>query len=220
MLALPELRGMRFPDEYVVRMFFKERLHTAPVHVLELGSGSGNNLMLFQQYGWRTTGIDIDPASLDDARHNLGQAVLAPATLIQADLSSGLRDLPQACDAILLPSVNYYIPRQGFETLLRQCKDLLKPGGVLYLRSRTTADWRFARGREVERNGFVLDCPETGERGLLNVFYEAAELLEMLAAGIGPLEGQASLRVRYENLQSGSVIANDDIVIWGRRPRA
>lgn len=62
---------MRFPDEYIVRMFFKEGLQHSPGRVLELGCGSGNNLMLFHEFGWQVVGVDISTASLSDAVHNL-----------------------------------------------------------------------------------------------------------------------------------------------------
>lgn len=40
------LRGLRFPDDYIVKMFFKEGLQHHPGKVLELGCGNGNNLIL------------------------------------------------------------------------------------------------------------------------------------------------------------------------------
>ena len=50
-MKITELRGLRFPDDYIVKMFFKEGLHRAPGRVLELGCGSGNNLSLFSAFG-------------------------------------------------------------------------------------------------------------------------------------------------------------------------
>lgn len=216
MQALSKLRGMRFPDEYVVRMFFKEGLQRCPGRVLELGCGSGNNLLLFNEFGWKVIGLDISAESLSDARHNLAGG-LETVTLLQADLAQGMPALPGEFDAIILPSFNYYIPRASFRNLLTDCNRLLKTGGLFFLRSRTCEDWRYGRGREVEHNGFVLDCTETGEKGLLNVFYRVDELTDTLTAGMGALHNRQILKVRYENPQGGVVIVNDDIVMWGRR---
>ncbi len=211
---LSELRGMRYPDEYVIRMFFKEQLHQKPGSVLELGCGSGNNLLLFQGFGWSTTGIDISAGSLDDASHNLGSRGVH---LIQADLSNSQPDVDGEFDCILLASVNYYVPRKAFIKLLTWLRPKLRPGGVFYIRSRLVDDWRFGRGTEVEPNGYQLTCSETGERGLLNVFYSADELSDLLATHGNRLDGIQRLSVRYDNPQGGMIIGNSDVVIWGRR---
>ena len=216
MQSLSALRGMRFPDEYIVRMFFKEGLERAHGTVLELGCGSGNNLLLFYEFGWQVVGIDISAHSLADARHNLSSGQGA-VTLLQADLAQAMPSLSGIFDVIILPSFNYYVPRVKFLQLLADCNRLLKAGGLFYLRFRTLQDWRFGRGQEVERNGFVLECTETGEAGLLNVFYSATEMLGLVAAHVGTLQRSQVLKVHYENVQNGMTVVNDEIVVWGRR---
>jgi len=216
MQPLSSLRGMRFPDEYIIRMFFKEELHLSPGRVLELGCGSGNNLLLFQEFGWQVFGIDISSESLADARHNLAGSS-ETVNLYQADLAQDMPEFSGEFDAIILPSFNYYIPRSSFQNLLGDCGRLLKKDGVFFLRSRTLEDWRCGRGREVERNGFILERAETGEKGLLNVFYRVDELIDIITVSMGELHNRQILKVRYENPQGGGIIANDDVVIWGRR---
>ena len=216
MPALSDLRGLRYPDEYVVRMFFKEGLHGNHGRVLELGCGSGNNLMLFQGFGWEVTGIDISEESLADARHNLGD-VDQKVSLHRSDLAREFPNLEGDFDVIILPSVNYYMSRACFVKILVQCGLLLKPDGLFYVRSRTCNDWRYGRGHEVEPNGFMLQCTETGEKGLLNVFYERNELIDAIGLHMCALRNLQVLSVRYENPQSGIVISNDDLVLWGRK---
>jgi SAM-dependent methyltransferase len=210
------IRGLRFPDDYVIKMFFKEGLHLRPGRVLELGCGSGNNLMLFKSFGWDVVGVDVNPESLADARFNLADSG-QPAILMQTDLSHGFPVIAGLFDAVILPSFNYYVSRSRMVELFSACSKLLKrPGGMFFLRSRTLDDWRYGRGIEVERNGYLLQCTETGEEGLLNVFYSAQELIEIMASTIGELQGQQILKTRCENPQHGSVITNDDLVFWGR----
>lgn len=216
MQVLSKLRGMRFPDEYIVRMFFKEGLQHKPGRVLELGCGSGNNLLLFHEFGWQVVGVDISAESLADARHNL-EGESEAVTLLQADLAQGMPALTGEFDVIILPSFNYYVPRASFRERLADCNRLLRDGGLYYMRSRTCEDWRYGRGREVERNGFVLECTETGEKGLLNVFYKKDELIEMIETTIGEIHDRQILELMFENPQSGVTIRNNDIIIWGRR---
>ena len=216
MQAVRNLRGMRYPDDYVIRMFFKEGLQGTPGRVLELGCGSGNNLLLFSQFDWQVVGFDVSAESLADATHNLSDAP-DTAILLQADLARGMPNLSGQFDAIILPSFNYYVPRSSFLRLLADCNRLLMPDGLFFLRFRTRQDWRYGRGREVERDGFVLECSETGEKGLLNVFYDSDELRAMVETSLGQLRQRQILRMRYENTQSGTIITNDEVVIWGRR---
>ena len=63
-------KGLKFPDEYLTRFFFKEKLYKKKNNVLELGCGNGNSLNLFYQYGWDTIGIDIDPINIKRAKNN------------------------------------------------------------------------------------------------------------------------------------------------------
>jgi SAM-dependent methyltransferase len=213
MRPIAELRGLRFPDEYVVRMFFKEGLHRRTGHALELGCGSGNNLMLYTGFGWQVTGVDNDAASLADAEHNLEGG----ATLIECDLAERVPEFAiNAFDAVLMPSVNYYVPRAAFVRLLESCSTTLRPGGMFYIRSRLPEDWRHGRGIQEGPGAFRLQCRETGEYGLLNVFYDADELWSLIETHLAPLSQPQRLRVSYDNPQGGLVIRNADIVIWGR----
>jgi SAM-dependent methyltransferase len=216
MQAVRNLRGMRFPDVYVVRMFFKEGLQRSPGRVLELGCGSGNNLRLFHEFDWQVVGIDISAELLSDAAHNLSDRP-ETVTLLQADLAHGMPQLTGQFDAIVLPNFNCYIPRSSFFRILAECNALLAPGGLFFVISRTRQDWRFGRGREVERDGFVLDFSETGEKGLLNVFYDSDDLRAMVEGSLGSLRPCQILKMRYENAQNGAIVTNDEVVIWGRR---
>jgi SAM-dependent methyltransferase len=215
MRSIAELRGLRFPDEYVVKMFFKEGMHRRCGRVLELGCGSGNNLLLFAAFGWHVTGVDYDAAALADARYNLEDV----GNWVQCDLAVTVPSaLETQFDAILLPSVNYYIPRDAFVRMLDFCAQRLAPAGRFYLRARLPEDWRFGRGREEGRNAFRLECAETGERGLLNVFYTESELADLLRENLGGLLQMQTLHVTADNPQSGVIVRNADIVMWGTRP--
>jgi SAM-dependent methyltransferase len=213
MRTLPELRGVRFPDDMLLRMFFKEQLQRMPGRVLELGCASGNNLMLFAAFGWDVTGVDVNSTSIADARYNLEGA----GTIIQCDLAANLPSLEShAYDVILMPSVNYYLPRAAFVRTLDECRRLIKAGGLFYIRSRLPEDWRWGRGTPEGPGVFRLQCHETGEYGLLNVFYGAEELWELIVSRVGELRPAQRLCATFDNPQNGVVVRNADIIIWGR----
>jgi hypothetical protein len=213
--ALSDIRGLRYPDESLIRHFFRERLHERPGRAVELGCGSGSNLMLYQGFGWRVEGADIDRASLDDARWNLGP----DAVLVEADLSKTTpAELAGPYDALLLPSSLYYLGFDSAEKLARDFAPRLSPGCAVYLRVRMTDDYRWGRGEKLSAQTFRLATPETGEAGLINCFYTETQAVELMRRTLD-LRDVTTLRVRFDNVQSGVLVpGNSDLVLTGRTP--
>lgn len=220
MSQLKKLRGMRYPDEYVIRMFYKESLDKlgGGGKVLELGCGSANNLLHFASYGWCVTGVDCSEESLEDARNNLDVFGLN-GVLIQHDLNFGAPKFDELFNLLLLPSTLYYLSRDAAEGLLLEIKEVLAPNALIYLRMRLPDDHRFERGILEGRNSYRLTCDYTGELGLLNVFWEEYELVTLLHRifGITP-DSVTKLRFSFENYQNRRLVRNSDIVLWGRIP--
>lgn len=211
MKSITERRGLRFPDEFLVRHFFRSNRHSRPGRVLELGCGNGSNLECYAAYGHLTTGVDISEASLADAHWNFE----GEGDWIAHDLSNGLPPLNGAFDTILMPSSMYYIPRQSFIRCLQQLTKHLATEAAFFIRMRTLADYRFGRGLPVEHNGFQLNTIETGEKDLLNVFYGEYEICEILRLHLGVTEFN-TLHVQFESERpGGGVIFNSDVLISG-----
>ncbi len=215
MRPLREIRGLRFPDEFLVRWFFRTRLDTRPGRVVELGCAAGANLGLFQEFGWTVEGADIDRVSLDNARWNLGDDV----PLIEADLSRATPpELAGPYDALLLPSSIYYLGFVAAERLIADMAPRLRPGCEVYLRVRLVDDYRFGRGEEVAPLTFRLDTPETGEAGLINQFYTEGSVIDLLRRTLD-LRELVPLRLRFDNVQSGRLVpGNSDLILTGRTP--
>jgi len=219
-MNIPKLRGLKYPDEFVIKFFFKNQLHARTGRVLELGCGNGNNLQLFHEHGWNVVGLDISPESLSDAEHNFTLTTQAEVRhqFFLRDLSVGLgNNIPGKFDVVLLPSVLYYIPRRSMALVLQELQHYVSSEALIFLRSRSVRDYRYRRGEEVERNGYRLAEAETGEHGLLNVFYYEWELVDMLREhlGLNPITSEV-LTVEFQNPQQGVPVNNADIVIWGR----
>ena len=168
MQRLKDIRGLKFPEEYLIRFFFKHGLHNATGKVLEAGCANGCNLRLFREYGWDTVGIDISGDSICDAEANFAAMPGADSgyRFIRHDLTGGLpSDLEGPFDCLLFPSSLYYIPRASAVRVLSEARRLARPGAAIYLRMRTLGDFRFGRGEQVELHAFRLTTEITGERG-------------------------------------------------------
>ncbi len=218
-MNIAQLRGMRYPDEYLVRFFYKQGLHLSPGRVLELGCGSANNLIHFSAYGWEAVGIDFDVQSIADGRYNLSSSGLE-GQMIQHDLNVGLpQDLHGPFQALLLPSTLYYLNRDAAWLCMRESAGMLSPGAAIYLRMRLPDDHRVGRGALEGPSAWRLDIEYTGEKGALNVFWDEHELLDLLAETLNLTPKRLTLlRVAYENVQDDKLIRNSDLVIWGRLP--
>ncbi len=215
MRALPDIRGLKYPDEFVIRHFFRRGLHQKTGRVVELGGGTGNNLSLYAAYGWDLVDVDYSAEALADCRWNLGEAV----TLVEADLSKGLPDLgPDLIDVLLIPNLLCYLTDAQARTVLSAARARLAPGAEVFVRTRLTDDYRCGKGVEEEPNGWRLNTPETGEAGLFNLFYTEDGLVSRLADALGLTEITA-LKVKFDNIQNGvRVEPNSDLVVWGVVP--
>lgn len=212
MRALPEIRGLKYPDEFIARHFFKRGLHQRTGKVVELGGGTGNNLSLYAAYGWTLVDVDYSARALEDARWNLGEA----ATLIQADLSQGLPDAVEGpIDVLLIPNLLCYLTDAQARLVLTQARERLAPNAEIFVRTRLIDDYRYGRGVAEEPDGFRLATPETGEEGLFNLFYTEAGLVNRLRDELGLTQPDV-FHVRFDNLQAGvRVPSNSDLVVWG-----
>lgn len=208
---IPEWIGLKYPDEFLVRHFFKMGLHSLAGRVLELGCGNGSNLGVYAHHGWEVTGLDIDDAAIEAAKHNIQGGAFHVA-----DLSHPFtHHLSGSYDALLLPSVLYYLPRQACERALKTIKPFLKTGAPVYWRMRLKDDYRYGRGEAIEPDGFRLDIPETGEKGAINVFYDQDTLVTMGQRWLG-LSDIVPQKLLFDNVQNGQMIRNSEIILWGR----
>lgn len=212
MRALPDIRGLKYPDEFIARHFFKRGLHQRTGRVVELGGGTGNNLSLYAAYGWDLTNVDYSAAALADCRWNLGDDV----TLIEADLSKGLPDLGGApIDVLLIPNLLCYLTSAQATAVLTAARARLAPGAEVFVRTRLIDDFRCGKGVEEEPNGWRLATPETGEAGLFNLFYTEDGLVRRLVEELG-LTQPTALKVAFDNIQNGVFVSpNSDLVVWG-----
>jgi SAM-dependent methyltransferase len=218
MLDLTRQRGLKYPDEFLLRFFFIHNSHKRTGRVLELGCGNGNNLALYHTYGWEVVGVDVNAQSLQSAAINFE----GRGKFLHHDLSQGLPPLNGPFDVVLMPASLYYVPQGALVRCLKELCPLLCSGALFYIRMRLRDDYRYGRGRQIAPHSFILDTPETGEAGCLNVFYSEEELKTLLESHLGVMgQNLTVLRCRFDNVRAGRVVPdNSDVIIWGKLSRA
>jgi 2-polyprenyl-3-methyl-5-hydroxy-6-metoxy-1,4-benzoquinol methylase len=98
--------------------------------VLELGCGDGWNCGQFADAGMTVTGVDWSVNGIDHARRLVPNARFVCG---DAREPAVLAELEPPFDGVALVEVIEHVPPADCPALLRQCADLLKPGGTLVL---------------------------------------------------------------------------------------
>jgi len=75
-------------------------------------------------------------------------------------------------DGVVCFGVLYYNDFGGLQKAVAEIRRILKPGGKAFIFSRTTDDYRFGKGKRVEKNTFVLDIEDTNEKGMMMHFLD------------------------------------------------
>ena len=159
-MLTPDINGLKFPDESLVRFFFKSDLNNISESVLELGCGSGNNLRLFYEYGWDVTGVDLSAQAISDATNNLSRLqseyqLRNNFQLIHDNMLHFFQNFSmKAFHTVLFPSSLFYLRYEDILTTLELLAKNVKPGGFLFFKLLTDSDYRFHNNNKVSLGDF------------------------------------------------------------------
>ncbi|MBI4347071.1 MAG: class I SAM-dependent methyltransferase [Elusimicrobia bacterium] len=135
--------------------------------VLDVGCATGDYTFLFARKGFRMTGVDLSPRSIETARAKAAVLGLPDIDFIHSDAET-LAELPTAAfDGVVSFSALRYVPR--LDAALGSIKRVLRPGGVATLDFPnrhspwfTLLKWPFAVERHPYDNLYTAD--EIAER--------------------------------------------------------
>jgi ubiquinone/menaquinone biosynthesis C-methylase UbiE len=166
-----------YPSEHVVRFLMASRSvfdEQRPKRFLDIGAGAGRHTMLAAELGFEAFGTDISFTGLDHARKRLRQSGF-PARLMQAStLALPFRDHSFAL--ALSYGVFYYGTANEMKGAIAEMRRVLVPGGRALVILRTTDDYRFGKGKQLEHNTFQLEITETNECGSIQHFLTANDV--------------------------------------------
>jgi cyclopropane fatty-acyl-phospholipid synthase-like methyltransferase len=142
--------------------FLKDR---RPGRAIDLGCGTGTNVITLTRLGWQVTGVDFIPAAIRQAEDKLKKAGLA------ADLKVGdvtrLEEIAGPFDLALDLGCFHSLPEREQKTYLGRLKQLMAPGGTWFL---------YAFVRQNEEDGGIGLTP--GDLNKMQAFFHLRKRLD------------------------------------------
>ena len=221
-MNISDIKGMKYPDEYFIKYFFKQGFHCEEKKFfLEFGSSNGNNLSLPYQYGHDVVGVDFDETLIAYAEENFKKLQEDNTFEFAVDdmRSFAKKRKNLQADVLLLPNIINYISRDEFVSFLHTMvkHKNIKKGAEIFIRCRTPKDFRFGIGEYIDNNSYKMpdDYHDTGEAGCLNRFYTPVELVDILKREL-QLKEFKLFESNCQNEHSGKIVLNSDIILWGK----
>lgn len=170
--GLAAARGM---DIYLLDQLLRGRIQPG-TRVLEVGCGSGRNLVYFLQAGYDVGALDREPAAIRGLRALASK--IAPhveASSFRAERVEETTFAEESADLVISCAVLHFAKSdREFESVLFGSWRLVAPGGVLFCRLASTIG---LEGRFVPIEGRRFRQPDGSERYLV----DEAMLLELTA---------------------------------------
>lgn len=117
--------------------------------ILIPGFGYGRNARIFQENGFRVTGIEISETAIQLARKHFGDSI----KVYHGSVSSMPFDQDKY-DGIFCYALIHLLNGEERKKLIKDCYDQLKPDGLMVFISISKNDFRFGQGKEIYKDTF------------------------------------------------------------------
>jgi SAM-dependent methyltransferase len=135
-----------------------------PGRAIDLGCGTGTNVLTLAQNGWEVTGVDFSPLAIRRTRRKMARSGYGAELRVQ-DVTD-LTDLKGPFDFALDLGCFHGLSPAGQSQYIDQIKRLIRPGGTYML-------YTFLKGGPSDRPGL------SDEAGLRALFDAAFELMSL-----------------------------------------
>jgi SAM-dependent methyltransferase len=117
--------------------------------VLIPGFGYGRNAKIFNDQGFKVTGIEISETAIDLAQKHLGDSI----KVYHGSVSSMPFD-KELYDGIFSYSLIHLLNENERVKLIEECYNQLKPNGYMVFVTISKMDFRFGQGKEISKDTF------------------------------------------------------------------
>ncbi len=153
-------------DIYLFDQLLKGRYNDCK-KVIDLGCGSGRNIVYFLRHGYEVHGLDIDPASMDYVKEL--SASLAPENSLTNFCLGRVEEIPYpdaSFDLAICNTVFHFASGpENFDEMVKSVWRVIKPGGYMF--ARLASDIGLESSMQALGNGRYL-MPDGTVRFLVN----------------------------------------------------
>ncbi len=176
----------KYPAEDLIR-FVARNFYRAPdrgrTRILELGCGPGGNLWYLAREGFTVVGIDGSPTAVEQAKTRLDEEVPDWKGEVTCGDITRLPFEDNSCDGAIDSEAIYCNSYADSQTIYREIRRVLKPGGKLFSRTFATGSWGDGTGKEIGSNfWFVAEGPAK-DKGPCR-FTSGADIEDLLSVGL------------------------------------
>lgn len=170
-----------YPSESVVRFLVAARAKDVshPPKLLDIGAGAGRHLLTAAEMGYLPVGLDFSLTGLMHARERLLAKGVTPLLSV-----AGMTCLPfadETFDAVLSYGVFYYGAAGEMKQSICEVLRILKLGAKAFVVLRTSRDYRYGKGTELEPGTFQLNITDTNELNTVQHFVTEEQIPEYFA---------------------------------------
>ena len=218
-MNIADIKGLKYPDEYFIKFFFKFNLHQKKDDTyVELGCSNGCNLMLPYQFNNNVVGVDLDKTLIGYAKENFtSEKSKNSFSFFNQDMREFAKEKKNfQTDVLVLANSIYYIPKNDFIELLNDLNTNFNLGKNIpfFIRFRKPDDFRNNKGKIIDKNSIIIQNGITGEDGAFCKFYETQELIQILQKMLN-LHDFEIMHLKYDNIQNNIKVTSSEAVIWG-----
>lgn len=170
MAAVAQLLGLRPPP-------------VGRCRVLELGSGTGSNLLPLAEDlpDAELVGVDVSGRQVELSQQQAAALGLRNVRFVQLDLMD-LRDQLGDFDYVIAHGLYTWVPLPVRERLLALCRERLTPDGLAYISYNTLPGWHFT---SILRDLFLFHARDAAQDGPAQRIAAVEQMLRLLQDGIG-----------------------------------
>ncbi|KGK86065.1 class I SAM-dependent methyltransferase [Clostridium sp. HMP27] len=172
----------KYPSEIVVQFIFRNFNRDSKTKVLDLGCGAGRHVYFMANENIDTYGTDISRDGIEYTEMILKQHQLNSNLKVASVDNIPFED--NYFDGILCYGVLYYCSIKEINDSAKEIFRVLKPNGKALIVVRNTDDYRYGKGKEIDKNTFLIEEKNNkkcafNENGMKMHFFERSEIEEL-----------------------------------------
>lgn len=218
-MKILKMKGLVFPDEYIIKYFFKKKFNKIKSNVLELGCSNGNNLNLFFEYGWNVTGVDNNSKCISNANSNFKynkkkNFLKNQFKFICEDMLTYIKNLKKIrFKLIIFANSIYYLTYDEILKILLYLRKKINKKTNVFFRIRLNGDYRQKYSKKIAKNTYLINFKTTNEFKCKNTFFIKKDFIDLIKKNLKP-KSMTILNCQYENLINKKIILNKDLIVW------